>query len=83
MLRSLIIQLCGRRPDSPKALLNLRRLRDINQHLDLKSLEATLQDTTKGFEKVFLVIDALDECPENNSEREIPLKLINRIQQWS
>jgi hypothetical protein len=83
MLRSLIVQLSGRRPDSPKVLLDLRRLRDINQHPDLKSLEATLQATTEGFEKVFLVIDALDECPENNSEREILLKLIDRIQGWS
>ena len=82
MLRSLIVQLCGRRPDSPKALLDLRRLRDINQYPDLKTLETTFKATTGGFENLFLVIDALDECSQNDSEREILLKLIVSIQQW-
>jgi hypothetical protein len=83
MLRSLIVQLCGRRPDSPEALLKLRRFRDTTHQPGLDELEATLRATTEGFKKVFLVIDALDECPEKDSEREILLKLIARIRRWS
>jgi hypothetical protein len=83
MLRSLIVQLCGRRPDSPEALQKLGGFRDTTHQPGPDKLEAALQATTEGFEKVFLVIDALDECPENNGERKILLKLIDSIQRWS
>jgi hypothetical protein len=63
MLRSLIVQLCGRRPDTPKLLLDLRCFRDVNHQPDLESLETTLLASIQDFKTIYLVVDALDECP--------------------
>lgn len=79
MLRSLIVQLCGRRPDTPKPLLDLHRFRDINHQPDLESLEAALGACAQDFNNVYLVVDALDECPFANDEREMLLNVLGRI----
>jgi hypothetical protein len=76
MLRSLIVQLCGRRPDTPKPLLDLRRFRDVNHQPDLKSLETTLRACVQDFKNVYLIIDALDECPVADNERERLLNVL-------
>lgn len=69
MLRSIIKQLCGRRPDIPPALSKLRRYRDINQQPDLENLVNTFKESSLGFTKVYVVIDALDECPLDQRNR--------------
>jgi hypothetical protein len=79
MIRSLIVQICGRRPDTPKQLLDLRRFRDVNHQPDLESLETTLQASIQDFKNVYLVVDALDECPLSNDERDKLLKGLGRI----
>jgi hypothetical protein len=83
MLRSLIVQLCGGRPDTPKPLSDLHHYR--NKHLQpgLEKLEETLQACTQDFKSVYLVIDALDECPRSNGEREKLLQLLGRVQKWT
>jgi ankyrin repeat domain-containing protein 50 len=63
MLRSIIKQLCGRRPDEPEALAKLVRYRDVNLQPDLESLINAFNESTFGFARVYVIIDALDECP--------------------
>ena len=60
MLRSLIVQLCGRRTDTPQLLLDLRAFRDMNHQPDLDDLQVTLQACVKDFKDVYLIIDAND-----------------------
>jgi ankyrin repeat domain-containing protein 50 len=79
MLRLLIVQLCGRRPDTPKALLDLRRFWDVNHQPDLDSLETTLRVCIQDFKGVYVVIDALDEYPSANDERERLLSVLGRV----
>jgi hypothetical protein len=83
MLRSLIVQLCGGRPDTPKPLLDLHLYRDKNLQPGLENLEEILQASTQDFRSVYLVIDALDECPRPNGERDKLLKCLEKIHNWT
>ena len=83
MLRSLIVQLCGGRPDTPKSLSDLQRYRDKNLRPGPEKLEETLQASTQDFKNVYLIVDALDECPLANDERGKLLKLLRLIHKWS
>ncbi|GIJ91272.1 hypothetical protein Asppvi_010237 [Aspergillus pseudoviridinutans] len=82
MIRSLIRQLCGGRPDTPQALSELGTYRDRNQQPDLDTLEATLRAATVGFQKIYMVVDGLDECPLAGNKRSDVLKLLKRIRSW-
>ena len=79
MLSSLIKQLCCRRPDTPEPVQDLERYRVREQRPDIKKLEDTLAATIHGFSKVYLVVDALDECPTNDDERRRLLRSLLRI----
>jgi hypothetical protein len=83
MLRSLIVQLCGGRPDTPKPLSDLSLYRDKNLQPGLEKLEETLQASTQDFRSVYLVIDALDECPRANGERDKLLKCLKKVHKWT
>jgi len=83
MLRSLIVQLCGGRPDTPKPLLDLHLYRDKNLQPGLEKLEETLQASTQDFKNVYIVVDALDECPRANGERDKLLKHLENIHKWN
>ncbi len=83
MLRSLIVQLCGVRPDTPKSLSDLRPFRDTNRQPGLESLEKALQASMQEFKHVYLVVDALDECSLVNGQREALLKFIGRVHSWN
>ena len=83
MLRSLIVQLCGGRPDTPKPLLDLHLYRDKNLQPGLENLEEILQASTQDFRSIYLVIDALDECPRENGERDKLLKCLERVHKWA
>lgn len=63
MLRSIIKQLCSRRPDIPPASSKLRRFREINHQPDNESLENAFKESAHDFTRVYVIIDALDECP--------------------
>lgn len=76
MLASLIRQLCECRPDTPEAVKNLR-MNYGKGHLP--TLEATLQATTQGLRSVYLVIDALDECPYSQGQRKMLLDSLRRV----
>jgi hypothetical protein len=83
MLRSLIVQLCGGRPDTPRPLSDLHPYREKNLQPGLEKLEETLQASAQDFKSVYLVVDALDECPLANDERGRLLKLLGYIHEWT
>ena len=67
MLASLVKQLCSCRPDTP--IHNLVQFKERGERPDIGTLEAALAATMRGFGRVHLVIDGLDECPALNGER--------------
>jgi hypothetical protein len=83
MLRSLVVQLCGGRPDTPKSLLDLAFYRDRGLQPGLEQLEDSLKGSTRDFKRIYLVLDALDECPLTNGERERLLKVLRHIHGWA
>jgi hypothetical protein len=76
MLQSLIKQLCECRPDTPEAVQNLHANHGKG---DIPTLENTLKATIQGFTNVYLIIDALDECPYSQSQRKKLLGSIRRV----
>jgi hypothetical protein len=83
MLESLIKQLCCRRPDTPQPVKDLSQYKEKGQRPDTKTLEATLLATLGGFSHVYLVIDALDECPFESGQRERLLDCLHRIHSFN
>ena len=83
MFRALIRQLCGGRPDTPKSLSDLQHYRDKNRRPGLEKLEETLEASTRDFKNVYLIVDALDECPVANGERGKLLERLGNIHKWS
>ncbi|KAL8285848.1 hypothetical protein RB597_002768 [Gaeumannomyces tritici] len=79
MLASLVRQLCASRPDTPLPVKRLGQYKDGGGRPDTKTLETALLATTRGFSAVFVVIDALDECPTLGKERAKLLDSLGRI----
>lgn len=82
MLKSLIVQLCGKRPDIPTPLQRLRKFYDKKQQPGTEHLVETLRASVRGFSDIYLVLDALDECPLANGNREELLEVIGEIRGW-
>ena len=78
MLCSIIQQLCAARLDTPKALLDLRFYKDKSQRPHIDSLKHTTKDVLQGFNHVYIVLDAIDECP--SKERQTLLKTLEHLQ---
>jgi hypothetical protein len=79
MLSSLVKQLYASCPDTPPAIKSLGEYKKKGEHPDTKTLERVLIATARGFSSVFLIIDALDECPTLNKERKMLLDSLSRI----
>ena len=80
---SIISQLCSQLSFLPE------RVRDLwldchegRQRPLLKKLMQELSCLLTDFTEVFLVVDALDECPEDKGERETLLQIITEIHTW-
>ncbi|KAM0521111.1 hypothetical protein ACHAPE_002584 [Trichoderma viride] len=69
MLASLVKQLCSRRPDTPQPIKSLSEYKEKGQRPDTKTLGAILTTVARGFSAVYIIIDALDECPLLDGER--------------
>jgi hypothetical protein len=81
MLSSIIRQLCGARPDTPEWLKNLgSNFRDKGSRPGLKHLEDALWGAAGGFEAVYIIVDALDECTTSQDKRATLLKSLTRLQ---
>lgn len=84
MLSSMIRQLCGARPDTPAWLNNLgSTFRDKGAHPTLEHLESTIWNAVEGFDAVYLIIDALDECTTSNGMRATLMKTLVKLQKCS
>lgn len=83
MLSSCITQLCSRRPDTPSSVEALKEYKAKAQRPETKELESMLAATVEGFSQVYLVIDALDECPLSKGERGKLLQVLLQLQQRS
>jgi ankyrin repeat domain-containing protein 50 len=80
---SLVAQLCSKVVDLPEQLKELyKRCNNGQVRAAMHDLKAALSVIAKGFEDVFIIADALDECPKNG-EREELLGLIKEIKSWS
>lgn len=69
MLASLVKQLCSRQPDTPQSIKSLYELKEKGQRPPNETLEAILTTVARGYLTVYIVIDALDECPLLDGER--------------
>ncbi|OBT61859.1 hypothetical protein VE03_08815 [Pseudogymnoascus sp. 23342-1-I1] len=84
MLSSMIRQLCGARPDRPAWLNNLgSTFRDKGARPTLKHLEAALWNAVKGFDAVYLIVDALDECTTSKGTRATLMRSLVKLQKCS
>lgn len=79
MLSSLVKQISARRPYIPQSVKDLSKYRHAGERLDMEALEAALADTLRGFSAVYIVVDALDECPVAGGERQMLLQTLRRI----
>ena len=79
MYRSLIRQLLSCRPDTPETIKALRRYQESGQDPDIARLEDTLAATIRGFLNVYIIIDALDECPAGSDQRGNLLRSLSRL----
>ena len=83
LVSSLLAQLCNKLDNLPEQLKELyKRCNDGQQKAAIRELGAMLSLTLKSLNDVFVVIDALDECPKDG-ERGDFLKLIREIKSWS
>lgn len=79
MLRSLIKQICCQRPNTPESVRKLREYKSQDTQPPTGVLEQSLSDVMCGFSAIYLVIDALDECPKFKGKRAELMKSLNRI----
>lgn len=83
-LSSVIAQLCSQSSVLPDAVRRLyQRCNNGNQKPTSEDLLTALMGSLKEFEDVFVVADALDECPKDNNEREELLKILKVIHGWA
>ena len=83
-LSSIIAQLCFQCSALPDAVGMLyQRCNDGNQTPTWKDLLTALKGSLEGFEDVFIIADAVDECPNDNNEREDLLKILKYIHGWA
>lgn len=81
-LRSIIAQICQGRPDTPEALCQLSKFRDLGQVPPTEALQAALLSSVQDFSNIYIVLDALDECPQDGYERDKVLQCLDEIRGW-
>ncbi|KAL6797086.1 ankyrin repeat-containing domain protein [Trichoderma sp. SZMC 28012] len=79
MLASLIKQICCCRPNMPDSIARLKKHRDQDMRPPTDELQEEFIATLRGFSKVHIIIDALDECPELGGRREDLMKTLRYI----
>ncbi|KAK3395214.1 hypothetical protein B0H63DRAFT_427281 [Podospora didyma] len=88
LTRSLVTQLFGCRPDTPKSLLELGDYRLTSGAPPQEKLEEALRSAAQDFTRTYIVIDGVDECPNSGDygsgqgQRRVLLELLETIQQW-
>jgi hypothetical protein len=84
MVGSLIADICSNRRDTPSTLqLAYDQANYGQQQPTFKTLMVMLKEVILGFENIFLVVDALDECPRHDAEREAVLNVLHEVHSWN
>ena len=82
-LSSIIAQLLSQTTELPEKAKTLwLKSHEGRQRPTVNDLKMALSDAIRCFGNVFIVADALDECPESNDEREDLLKVVNDLHSW-
>ena len=69
-IASLLKQLAMAKPELPQSVLELyQRLKGLQRQPQQQDLEQAILTTYQNFVRVFIVIDALDECDANNKRK--------------
>ncbi|KAF8850333.1 hypothetical protein BDZ45DRAFT_679851 [Acephala macrosclerotiorum] len=80
VLCSFIADICSNRRDTPEELIEAyRRCNFGHQKPDFEALKYMLKSVVDGFENIYLIVDALDECQKAENQREIFLGLLGEI----
>lgn len=83
LVSTLLVQLCNKLNDLPEQLKALYKgCNEGQQRAALRELKTMLSLIVKDLDDVFIVIDALDECPKDGERAEL-LELIAEIESWS
>ena len=83
LVSSLVVQLCSKRDDPPEQLVGLfKECKQSRRRATMRELKTLLSLLVRDLEDVFIVIDALDECPKGYERGEL-LQLIRDIKSWS
>ncbi|CAG8974637.1 hypothetical protein HYALB_00012105 [Hymenoscyphus albidus] len=83
ILRSLITDICSNLRDTPQLLWDTHRKYNFgNQQPDYEDLMDMLKAVVTNFKDIYVLLDALDECPKTDAERPI-LSMITRIHEWN
>lgn len=87
MVRSLIYQICNRKPVIPQAVTGLwdrYRNNTAAQEPGLKEgLLPALKESLVGFTDIYIVLDGLDECSSDNYDLRTLLDTLTTIYHWS
>ncbi|KAK4170041.1 ankyrin repeat-containing domain protein [Cladorrhinum sp. PSN259] len=59
--------------------LTYKTHQDRGTSLELREISRELREEVRGLARVFIIIDALDECPEDNGVRSTLLEHLNRL----
>lgn len=76
---SLLRQISARRPNIPQAVQSLGEYKNGGGRPDTETLIEALIASMQGFSAVYIIIDALDECPTTNDERKKLLGSLRHI----
>ncbi|KAL7909988.1 ankyrin repeat-containing domain protein [Trichoderma velutinum] len=79
MLASLIKQICCCRPNMPDSIARLKKHKDQDMRPPTEELQEEFIATLRGFSRVYIIIDALDECPELGGRREDLMKTLRYV----
>ncbi|KAK6449599.1 hypothetical protein FP744_10005849 [Trichoderma asperellum] len=79
MLASIIKQILAHRPNIPPSAQKLSEYKVSGRRPDTQTLITALKDSILGFSAVYIIIDALDECPTLSGERKKLIKALHDI----
>lgn len=82
MIRSLIRQICGHRPDTPRSLSDLKTYTSKYQQPELGAFENILKVATSDFKRIYIILDGLDECPMAGNKRSDVISSLLRMHNW-
>ncbi|KUJ23943.1 uncharacterized protein LY89DRAFT_662723 [Mollisia scopiformis] len=82
-LCSAIADICGNRRDTPEELQRAHdRCNAGQQKPPFDVLKSMLKVVSNGFDNIYLILDALDECPTTDGQRDTLLEFLHEVSSW-